>query len=205
MDSMKRLLSLFVCSGALLCGADLAGVRSVYLMPMSRGLDQYLANRLTSEHVFQVVTDPKLADAIFTDRLGESFQSQLETISPTPKPPEPVVEPDAKAEGPDAKPVPADKDAKSAAKPKRDKIEKPHDNSAVAALAGDVMNKTDNPAMNSTFGRGKGTVFLVDAKSRLVVWSTFDPSKLGSDNHDLDRTANDIVSRLKKDLNPKKK
>ena len=45
-------------------------------------------------------TDPKLADAVFTDHLGEGFQAQLEDFSPTPKPPEPpkpaVAEPAAK-------------------------------------------------------------------------------------------------------------
>jgi hypothetical protein len=189
---MKRLLPLFVCSGALLGAADLAGVRSVYLMPMSRALDQYLASRLTSEHVLQVVTDPKLADAIFTDKLGESFQLQLENISPTPKPPEPKV---------DATVTVADKDAKAPAKSRRDRTDKSADSNAAALLA-DTVNKTDNPALNSTFGRGKGTVFLVDAKSRQVVWSTFDPAKLGSDNHDMDRTASDIVSRLRKALTP---
>jgi hypothetical protein len=36
---------------------------------MSRALDPYLANRLTNQRVFQVVTDSKLADAVvFTDR-----------------------------------------------------------------------------------------------------------------------------------------
>ena len=75
--------------GALLCAADLAGVHNVYVMPMARGLDQYLANRLTSDHVFQVVTDPKLADAVLTDRVGESFEPNSRIIFPTPKPPEP--------------------------------------------------------------------------------------------------------------------
>ena len=40
----------------------------------ARGLDQYLANRLTDDHIFQVVTDPKQADAVFTDRIGEAFR-----------------------------------------------------------------------------------------------------------------------------------
>jgi hypothetical protein len=60
------------CAGA----ADLAGVHKVYVLPMARGLDQYLANRLTTEHVFQVVTDPKTADAVLTDRIGEGFEAQ---------------------------------------------------------------------------------------------------------------------------------
>ena len=57
---------------------------------MSKGLDQYLANRLTNDHVFQVVTDPKLADAFLTDRVGESLQSKLEEIFPPPAPEKPA-------------------------------------------------------------------------------------------------------------------
>jgi hypothetical protein len=68
----------------------------------------------------------------------------------------------------------------------------------------DTVNKLSNPASSSGFGRAKGTVFLVDAKSHQVVWSVFDPPKSSNDN-DLDRTASDIVSRIKKDLNPKTK
>ena len=82
---MKRLLFLLCGSAVLLCGADLAGVKTVYVMPMSRGLDQYLASRLTADHVFQIVTDPKLADAVLTDRIGEAFQIQLESFSPDPE------------------------------------------------------------------------------------------------------------------------
>jgi hypothetical protein len=192
---MKRLLPLFVCSGALVFGADLTGVHSVYFLPMSRGLDQYLANRITNEHVFRVVTDPKLADAIFTDRLGEGFMIQLENISPTPKPPKADGKTDADAKD--------EKDAKPA-RSKRDRTDRPADPSVAAALA-EAAGKTETAAMNSTFGRGKGTVFLVDAKTRQVVWSTFNPAKIGSDNHDMDRTASDIVSRIRKDLNPEPK
>jgi hypothetical protein len=199
MYGMKRLLPLFVCSGALLGAADLAGVHSVYLMPMSRGLDQYLANRLTNEHIFQVVTDPKLADAIFTDRIGEGFQLQLENISPTPKPPKA----ETKADGKDAKEAAGDGE-KPAPKSRRDRSDKAPD-SVASLLAGETSNKADSPALNSTFGRGKGTVFLVDAKTRQVVWSTFNPSKIGSDNHEMDRTASDIVSRIRKELNPNPK
>jgi hypothetical protein len=190
MDGMNRLLLLLGCSGMLLCGADLTGVHAVYVMPMTRGLDQYLANRLTNQHIFLVVTDPKLADAIFTDRIGENFQTQLENLFPTPKPPEAV----KKAEKSDT------------AEP----AEKPSKRAKAAAAAGDnpmfqeTVNHLDNPALTSTFGRGKGTIFLVDAKSRQVVWSTFDPSK-GTLNHDMDRTASDIVSRIKKDMTPKEK
>jgi hypothetical protein len=226
---MKRLLLLLGCSGALLCGADLTGVHTVYVMPMARGLDQYLANRISSQGVFRVVTDPKLADAVITDIIGEVFQTQLETFSPTPKPAEaapadaPETKPPAAAAKTDkpATPVAGDKAAKPAepaAKPaeplavKADvapatqKAEKPakrnaENSGSALSMFTDTENKVAPPV--STFGRGKGTIFLVDAKSRQIVWSTFDPSK-GNRNHDLDRTASDIVSRLKKDLKPKK-
>ena len=71
-----RLLFCLLLAGATL-GADTPAVRNVYLLPMSGGLDQYLANRLTSTGVYQVVTDPKLADAIFTDQLGAGFEQKL--------------------------------------------------------------------------------------------------------------------------------
>jgi hypothetical protein len=169
----------------LLSGADLSAVHSVYLLPMARGMDQYLANRLTNEHVFQVVTDPKLADAIFTDRLGETFEAKLDNLLPKPLPPDP--EPVAK------KPEKGEKGDKAS------KDEAP----AHSALFADTVNKLDNPAMNSSFGRGRGTVFLVDTKSREVVWSAFDPAK-GFDGRDMDRTASDIVDRLRKQLGLKK-
>ena len=72
MGSMKRLAFLFSCSAALLCAADLASVHTVYVLKMSKGLDQFLASRLTSDHVFRVVTDPKQADAVFTDQIGRA-------------------------------------------------------------------------------------------------------------------------------------
>ncbi len=172
MKPMKRLSSLLAFSAALLCGAELAGVRAVYVMPMSHGVDQFLANRLTGSGLFQVVADPKLADGIFTDRIGDAFQVALEKISPTPKPPAEAKDADAKAE--------ADKDDKKA------KSEE----------------ERGNPALNSAFGRGKGTFFLVNAKSRAVVWSTFEPA-VGSNPKELDRTATDIVLQLKKDMGQK--
>ncbi len=172
---MKRLCLLLCSAAALLPAADLAGVRSVYLLPMARGLDQYLANRLTGEHVFQVVTDPKAADAIFTDRIGESFQAQLETMLPVPppttsEPPRPAAQGEAKT----------------------------------TALPTETINKLSNPALNSSFGKGRGTVFLVDVQSHQVVWSTYEPPK-SSSGKDLDRTASDIVSRLKRDLHAPRK
>jgi hypothetical protein len=174
MKPMKRLSILLACSAALLCGADLAGVRAVYVMPMSHGVDQFLANRLAGSGMFQVVADPKLADTIFTDRIGEAFRVALEGISPTPKPE--VKEADAKA----------DKGDKAGKDDKKAKSEE----------------ETGNPALNSTFGRGRGTFFLVNAKSRAVVWSIFEPPA-GSTPKELDRIATDVIGQLKKDMGQK--
>ena len=52
----------------------------MYLLPMSGGLDQYLALQLTSKGVLQVVTDPKKADAIFTDSIGARLEGSLSDL-----------------------------------------------------------------------------------------------------------------------------
>src|SRR5215469_13013420 len=82
---MKRLFVLLCGFGALAFGQDVANVRSVYLLPMARGMDQYLANWLTQDHVFRVVTDPKRADAVFTDRIGQSFEDKLADLIGSPE------------------------------------------------------------------------------------------------------------------------
>src|SRR5690348_13831392 len=122
-------------------GADVTSVKAVYLLPMAGGLDQYLANRLAEDQVFRVVTDPKLADAIFTDHLGDAFEKQLTVLY---QPPE---------------------EAENDNKPQ------PHP---------------------SAFGRGRGTIFLVDLKSRAVVWSGYE-RHTGSKPEVLDRMAERIA------------
>ncbi len=171
------MLLIFCGLGALAGAADLDSVKTVYVLSMSHGLDQYLANHLTTDHIWQVVTDPKLADVILTDHLGESFQAKLETISPNPEPVKPPAD-DDKA---------ADKGVDE--KPQNPFLQTPQ-NSVMTVGAG------------SSWGRSRGMVFLVDAKSREVLWSTFEPPK-STAGKDMDRTATDIVSRLKKDLKKK--
>jgi hypothetical protein len=146
-------------------GADLSEVRTVYLFPIAGGLDQHLANRLTNAHLFQVVTDPKRAEAVFTDRIGEPLEERLKDLFPEPQP-----EIKEKDEEDEPEKTPA-KDFK-------------------------VMNKSSGW---SSFGGGKGTLFLVDAKSRQVLWSVFEKPK-NSTTEQLNRTAERIVNRLKKDL-----
>ena len=75
----------------LLAGAaDIGGskVNTLYILPMAHGLDQHIANRLTREHMVEVVADSARADALLTDRLGGSLEYQLEKLHPKPKPPD---------------------------------------------------------------------------------------------------------------------
>ena len=88
---MKWALSLLCCLSFCFNGAaaaELTGGRTVYLMPMGRGLDQFIANRLTRMHVLQVVTDPAKADIVFTDQVGASLEDKLKDLYPPPPAPE---------------------------------------------------------------------------------------------------------------------
>lgn len=77
--------------GALLsaAGADLSAIHKVYVMPMSGGLDQYLAQRITHESLFTVVVDPKQADAVLSERVDPAFEAKLQELYPAPKPAQP--------------------------------------------------------------------------------------------------------------------
>jgi hypothetical protein len=77
--TMKLLCVLFAAA-LTLAAQSLSGVKTVYLLPMSGGLDQHLAVSLTTGAVLQVVTDPDKADAIFTDTIGVSFEDRLKDL-----------------------------------------------------------------------------------------------------------------------------
>jgi hypothetical protein len=180
---MKRLALLVFATAVFVSAADLPAVRSVYVLKMSRGFDQYLANRLTGGHVFRVVTDPKLADAVLTDQIGEAFQTRLNELYPPPEPEKPK------------KPEKPEKPAKPANPDVEDELES-------RPMLTDTVNKL--APVNSVFGRGKGMVFLVDPKSKEVIWSSYNLPK-DSTSKELDRTATDVVNRIKRDLTAKKK
>lgn len=177
---MKWAVSLLCCLSFCLHGAaaaaELTGGRIVYLMPMSRGLDQYIANRLTRMHVLQVVTDPAKADTILTDQVGAALEERLKDLYPPPE-------------------------AKEAAKPK---TETSTDRSGRPSLLGDTVNKAEQAGGMSVSGHGRGTIFLVDVKSREVLWSVFERPK-NTSPHELDHTAERVVKRLKEDLAAKTK
>jgi hypothetical protein len=119
---MKRFTWIAFCALGLM--AQGPQIHSIYLLPMAGALDQYLAARITRDHVMQVTVDPKSADAVLTDHLGAAFEQQLDLLTGKEKA----------------------KDAET------------------------------HPLFHASSGRG--TVFLVDAKSRRVLWSAYEkPSR----------------------------
>jgi hypothetical protein len=150
-----KLLSIVAAAAALASGAGLADYKTVYVLPMSSGLDQFLAIKLTTGSVMQVVTDPLKADVVFTDAIGRAFEGKLDELY-------------------GQKSKSDDKDSK--------------DNK-------DSMNSSPRISPAS---RGKGAIFLVDRKTRDVVWSTYAKPK-GSTPDDMNRIAGEIAAKLEKD------
>jgi hypothetical protein len=165
--------TVFLLVSVLAGAAEIGGssVRTIYVLPMGHGLDQYVANRLTRDGVLEVVADPARADALLTDSLGKPLETELEKLHPTAKPQE----------------ADADADSDDSDTPQKPRTKKTF---------------TTSEAPVSTFARGKGTLFLVDARSRAVLWSVYErPVKSTPDQ--LDHTAKLVVDRLKHDLAPK--
>jgi hypothetical protein len=180
MVSMTKYLALALAVFTAPLAAQLNTIQTVYLLPMGSGLDQYIANRLTAARVLQVATDPLKADAIFTDRLGEAFEARFTELYITPE------EERKKAE-----------EKKAREKEKKEKGKK-QDQEEAADEQDDSGKAADKPPMRaSSFSRGKGTLFLVERKSRNVVWSIYDQPK-SSTPDEMDRLAGRVVDRLKK-------
>ncbi|MBA3974590.1 MAG: hypothetical protein C0504_10280 [Candidatus Solibacter sp.] len=146
------------------------GARKVYLMPMPNGLEQFIANQLTSRGLMTVVADANLADALFTDTVGKGFEKRYLDLYPPPAPPK--KEDDAEADKPRSRQAssPASMDVKEA-----------------------KMERT------GSLGRGKGTIFLVDRASKTVLWSAYVRPKT-SQPEDLNRAAKQIVDQIEQTL-----
>lgn len=121
------------------------GMRSVYILPMAGGLDQFIAEQLTRDHVMQVVADPKTADVVLTDRLGEAFERKLVKIHPR------------------------DED--------------------------DDDDAEIHPGFRSS--AAPGTIFLVDMKSRHVLWSDYEKPSRSNTQGTLNRQAARIAKKLR--------
>jgi hypothetical protein len=149
---MAKLLCIVTAAAALASGAELAGYKTVYLLPMSSGLDQFLAIKLTTGAVMQVVTDPRKADVVFTDKIGSTFEEKLDELY-------------------GQKPKTDDKDGKES------------------------LNSTPRIAAVS---HGKGAIFLVDRRTRDVVWSAYVKAKSAAPD-DMNHVAGEIAGRLEQD------
>jgi hypothetical protein len=186
MVAMKLLL--FLSASLALAAGELSQVRTVYILTMAGGLDLHIANRLTDGHVLQVVTDPKKADVIMTDRLGPGFEDRMQELYPPEEPPKPA---------PKAKDKDKDKDKDS----DKEKTKAP---SAVDLGIPDLSEASNHVAAHptSSFGGGKGTIFLVGVKSREVLWSTYARPK-DTRGDQLEKTALKICGDLKKSMGGK--
>jgi len=181
------------CTFTLLAATAFAGVnpelhqvKRVYILAMGSGMDQYLANQLTNAGIFEVVTDPKKADAIVTDNVGEAFQKKVDDLYPTAPPPPEVTKPAVEA---DAAVDVGESSAPNAKAAKKD--------------GSDGVDFGGGFSQTSSFGRGKGNFFVVDRNSRTVLWSIYEPFK-NSTPGELTKTAGRVVKHLKEELTDKK-
>jgi len=147
---MRSILLLLFLPALFAANPELVKVKSVYLLSMSNAMDQYLANQLQQGSSYVVVTDPNMADAVFTDSLGPAFEKKMLELYP----------------------------------PEVDEDEEPREN---------------NEALFHGFRKGRGMVFLVERRTRQVVWSTYELPK-NQTARKMDQAARRIAEKLKKEL-----
>jgi hypothetical protein len=151
MDLMKFVL--FLAATLAASALDLSSVKTVYLLPMGNGLDQFLAVKLANGAILQVVTDPQKADAILTDHVGGGFETKLDELYSTTQ--------------------------------KKDDV--------------DVFAPT--PRSSSPI-KARGAIFLVDRKTRNVIWSDYEQLK-NTSPADMKHIADKIAAKLAKDVKGK--
>ena len=155
---ITALLSAPLCTPMIAADARLSPrFSTVYILQMSNGLDEHLANRLTGSRVLWVVLEPARADAILTESLDESFWTWLARTYPSPPG---AVAPQGTGRG-------------SAAR--------------------------RYPLSNS---RQPGMVFLVDPRTKVVLWSAWDHPRSPAPD-DVDESAERITHHLKAALGKK--
>ena len=144
--------------------AGSAGVRNVYLMPMPNGLEQFIANQLTSRGLMTVVADANLADALFTDTVGKAFEKRYLELYPPPP-------------------------------PKEEEVDEETDRKKKSSSSTSMDVKDAKQERTGGFSRGKGTIFLVDRRTKTVLWSAYVRPN-SSLPKDLDRAAKTIADRI---------
>ncbi len=169
-EGVRKVILLSTLSLLTLFGMDPAArdVKTVYLLPLGGGLDQFLASELTKSGVYTVTTDPQKADAVLAGSLGEGLEKKFAELYPPPPTPKPLEKDDAK----------------------KDPKEKKETQMIV-----DTMQKVGH----NSWGSGKGTIFLVDRKSKNILWSMNRQPK-NSSTPEMVIQARKIVEQLKKDL-----
>ena len=177
-----KLSSVALCllAAGALAAADpaLMQVRNIYLLPMNGGMEQYLANKLTSSGRYQVVTDPADADVVLTDSIGKDFDDRMTELYPPPAPPEP---PEEKKEG-------------SA------------DDQTIGAALSEVAGSAKVQAAGMS--RSRGNLFMVNRTTRRVMWSIYQrPRSSAPDEMDrtakeivarLDETVTKMIKQMEK-------
>lgn len=73
-----------------------------------------------------------------------------------------------------------------------------------APISADNSRMKFAPKVVSSIGRGRGTYFLVDRRSRIVLWSTFQTSK-DTQPHSMNEKAHKVSVELSKDFSGKKR
>jgi hypothetical protein len=162
MGLMRRLVLLLLTLGLAFAGKSpqLDTIHTVYFLSMGNALDQYLATQLTSFGLFQVVTDPEKADAVFTDKIGKTLEDKLDELYPPETP-------------------------KKTEEETNDPLSQPQ------------------VRVGSGISKGRGTVYLIDRKTRNVVWSIYMPVR-GSQPDEVNRRARSIADQLRKEMLPPK-
>ncbi len=78
MTIVMKLFLMVILGAGWMAAQTLQSVHTVYVFPMQNAFDQYLVDRVVRDHVFQVISDPAKADAVFTDHLGQAFEDAFD-------------------------------------------------------------------------------------------------------------------------------
>ena len=199
MISMVRFLALVLLAGISLpvsaaraqsSNPDLSAVQTVYVLPMTAGMDQFVAHQIARNALYNVTTDPRHADAFLSDFVGTTYESRVDDLIK-------AANDKSEKEAEELAKKIAAKEAAANPKPKESsKDRRKVGETTEAAPSGEFQMP---PATRvASFSRGKGNVFLIDAKSHRVLWTGFDIPKNTRPN-ELQKSAERLVNRLRKD------
>jgi hypothetical protein len=201
-------ISAFAC---LALGADqpvqpeLLQVKTVYMLPMRFGFDQYLASELVRSGTVRVVLDPAKADAVFTDRVGDAVQQKLNAMYPPPakEVPKPAADENkpAAAAAPDTAATPGSV-PDAGTKPTNSRSSRK--GAAPDSSYFSIYDAADGSAARPQGGvsTSRGNIFLIDRNSRSVIWSYYEPPRSGQPA-DLKHTADHVAGAFKHAIQPK--